>query len=71
MKRIVIFIFLAILLTTCKKEPATGNLLIITEYLNDPEPDVKCYLYTSWENYNSYTFFDQQISDEYGEVFFH
>ena len=72
MKRAIIFVLLAVLLTTCNKdkEPATGDLRIFLEYDGSIQPEVECYLYSSWDNYVSYTFLDRQISDENGEVFF-
>lgn len=70
MKRILILVSLAFMLSTCEKDPDTGDLLIIFEYDGINQPEVECTLYTSWENFVAYTFLEKQISDESGEVFF-
>ena len=70
MKRILILVFLAFMLTTCEKDPDTGELLIIFEYDDINQENVECTLYSSWENFVTYTFLEEQISDEFGEVFF-
>ena len=70
MKRIAFLLLIIISFSACKKEPDTGDLLIIFEYDDANQADVECTLYSSWENFVTYTFLEQQISDEYGEVFF-
>ena len=70
MKRILILVCLAFMLTTCEKDPETGDLLIIFEYDGTNQENVECTLYNSWENFINYTFLEEQISDEFGEVFF-
>ena len=70
MKRILILLSLVFILSACEKDPETGDLLIIFEYDSFNQPDVTCTLYSSLENYDNYTFLEQQLSDEYGEVFF-
>jgi len=70
MKRLLILFFLAFILYSCEKDPDTGDLLIIFEYDGTNQADVECTLYSSWENLVLKTFLDEQISDEFGEVFF-
>ncbi len=70
MKHFIILAFLVVLLTACKKDPDTGDLRIVFEYDGTNQEHVECILYSSWENFISYTFLEQQVSDEYGEVFF-
>jgi len=70
MKRILLLLGVFLLLTTCKKDPETGDLLIIFEYDETNQENVTCTLYNSWENFQNYVFLDEQVSDEFGEVFF-
>ena len=70
MKKTLILIAIVLLLTACEKDPDTGDLRIIFEYDGTNQEYVECTLYSSWENFVTYTFLDEQISDEYGEVYF-
>ena len=70
MKKLLILPFFLLFLTACEKDPDTGDLLIIFEYDGVNQEHVECTLYSSWENLISYTFLEEQISDELGEVFF-
>jgi hypothetical protein len=70
MKKTLILVALALMLTACEKDPDTGELLIIFEYDGTNQENVECTLYSSWENFVNYTFLEEQISDEFGEVYF-
>jgi hypothetical protein len=70
MKRIAFFLLLALVFTSCEKDPDTGDLLIIFEYDGDKQENTKCTLYSSYDNYFYEVNPQQQISDGYGEVFY-
>ena len=70
MKRFAFLLLVALVFTTCEKDPETGDLLIIFEYDGDKQENVECTLYSSFDNYLTYTNPKEQISDENGEVFF-
>ena len=70
MKRIAFLLLSVLAFTACEKEPDTGDLLIIFEYDGIRQAEVECTLYSSYENYLAYTFLEEQISDDNGEVFF-
>ena len=70
MKRIVFLLLIALFFTACEKDPDTGDLLIIFEYDGDKQENTECTLYSSYDNYFFQVNPQQQISDEYGEVFY-
>ena len=70
MKRIAFLLLVALVITACEKDPETGDLLIIFEYDGDKQENVECTLYSSYDNYFYQVNPQQQISDEYGEVFY-
>lgn len=70
MKRFAFFLLLFLVFSACEKDPDTGDLLIIFEYDGDKQENVECTLYSSYDNYLNYTNPDEQISDEFGEVFY-
>ena len=70
MKRLLILALLAFFLTMCEKDPETGDIRIIFEYDGTNQEDVECTLYNSWENFVTFTFLEEQVSDEFGEVNF-
>jgi hypothetical protein len=72
MKRIAaLLIFILAVFTACKKEPVpeTGDLLITVEYDGFPEENVEVWLYDSYYGFEHYQYFDKQISDDKGEIF--
>ena len=69
MKRLLFLLLLALSLTACKKDPETGDLLIIVEYDGYPEENVEVWLYDSYYAFENFEFIEMQLSDENGEVF--
>ena len=72
MKRIVFILLIAIAFVACEKEPVppTGDLLIILENPDGfTQSDVDVWLYDSKYGFDNFEFYDLQISDENGEVF--
>jgi len=72
MKRIALLILITFALTACKKDPLpeTGDLLVITRYDSFLEPDVNCWLYDSYYNFEEEIDIGFIISDQQGEVLF-
>ena len=70
MKRIAFLLLVFLVFSACEKEPETGDLLIIFEYDGDKQENVECILYSSYDNYFNRINPDEQISDEFGEVFY-
>ena len=71
MKRIAFILLIALTIAACEKTPVepTGDLLITLEYDGFTEKDVEVWLYDSRYAFEKYEYFDLQISDENGEVF--
>jgi hypothetical protein len=71
MKKIFFLAILVLILFSCKKEPATGDLFISTEYESVGEENVEVWLYESYDKFMRYEYLDKQFSDEYGEIYFY
>ncbi len=71
MKRAALILLVALALTACKREPVppTGDLLITVEYDGYAEENVDVWLYDSYYGFEHFEYFDNQLSDENGEVF--
>lgn len=68
MKRIAFFLLLGLLLTACKKDPETGDLLITIEYDGYAEENVEVWLYDSYQAFDNFEYMDFQLSNDKGEV---
>jgi len=72
MKRTSFLILMLLALAACKKDPPpeTGDLLVITRYDSFLEPEVNCWLYDSYYNFEEEIDIGFMISDPQGEVIF-
>jgi hypothetical protein len=69
MKRLFYILLIVLAFTSCERTPETGSLLIRVEYDGFLEENAEVSLYNSRETFDRFEYFDIQISDENGEVF--
>ena len=60
-----------ILVSSCRKEVIPmGDLRITVEWDGVTEPDTEVWLYDSWDNFNNYTFLENNFTDDFGQITF-
>jgi hypothetical protein len=69
MRRFAFVLLIAMAMTACEKRDPTGDLLITVEYDGFAEENVEVWLYDSKYAFDNFEYFDKQLSDENGEVF--
>ncbi len=69
MKRIAVVLLLGLMVISCEKKQATGDLLITVQYDGYAEENVEVWLYGSRAGFDNFEYLDHQLSDANGEVF--